>query len=151
MLYLRIGIPGYIRPNPSKSVNICHMYVYACVWLCVCRHSSINIYPYMSIHLRTHGNHLAHAYGMQRCLPSIVRIGYDPRLLFLRLGLGCMQNSVMSQTCIFSTCSNPSKNNTFAVTPLVLTPLVRNQFSPSRGLHLSNTTCLTKVFFKRGG
>lgn len=127
ILYPRIGIPGNIRPNPSKSVKIRHMYVRARVRLCVCRHSYKQMYPYISVHLRTHGNHLAHAYDMQRCLPSIVRIGCNPRLLFLRLGSGCIQNCVMSQKCIVSTLSNPSTNSTFAVTPLALTPLVRSQ------------------------
>ena len=35
-----------------------------------------------------------------------------------------MQNCVISQKCMFSTCSNPSTNSIFVVTPLVLTPLI---------------------------
>ena len=47
---------------------------------------------------------------------------------FMYLCVCCLY---MSQTCIFSTCSKIVKNSTFAVTPSVLTPLVRNQASPT--------------------
>ena len=121
------------------------MYVCARVWLCVCRHSSITDVP---IHVHTPAYTwkppcacIWHA----ALLPSIVRIGCDPRLLFLRLGLNCMQTCVMSQKYSFSTCSNASTNSTFAVTPLVLTPLLHNQNYDTITDTIKHHTCPDEV------
>ena len=42
---------------------------------------------------------------------------------------------------MFSTCSNPSTNSTFAVTPLVLTPLVRNHRKLPRAAMSRDAAC----------
>ena len=73
----------------------------------VCMYTCLALRVQAFVH--NHGDNLAHAYGMLRCLLSVVRMGCDPRLLFLRFGLGCMQICVMPSTCICNSFFNSVK------------------------------------------
>ena len=108
-----------------------YIYIYVCAILCyTIPYHTIPIYTMSGVN--TNGVIATFTfYDMQCCLPSSVRIGCDPRFWFLRLGLGCIQNDIISQQCqgMYYICSNPANDLTFAATPLVLTPFVRNQSS----------------------
>ena len=62
--------------------------------------------------------------------------------------IGGSLHCVISQTCIFSTCSNPSTHSTFAVTPLVSTPLIRNQGGLAMRGYIREVVC---AYMQYGG
>ena len=84
--------------------------------------------PYTCVRMETTLRmHMACSVACQALFALVVIHG----CCFFDLGLvACIQHCVIFPNFIFSICSNPSTNSTFAVTPLVLTPLVRNQVMP---------------------
>jgi hypothetical protein len=93
-----------------------------------CRHSSMNrctrTCPYTCVHMEsTLRMRMACSVACQALFASVVIHG----CFFFDLGLVAFKIASCPKKTILARFPNPSKNSTFAVTPFVLTPLVRNQ------------------------
>ena len=115
------GTSALIRQNPSKSVTCIYVHVFG---FAVQAFVHEQMYPYTCVHMEsTLRMRMACSVACQALFASVVIHG----CCFFDLGLVAFKIASCPQTTILVRFPNPSKNSTFAVTPFVLTPLVRNQ------------------------